>query len=128
VGSDFNFDIAWDINDTGAAVVHTVRAVANQLVPARRVGLLLADGPFDAITRAPTSGYKYDSSLVMPAGKILLVDTIDPTCNTFSLLGPNIRAKIQLDSVSLVRRALYMRVLSNPNCGFRDLVPGLPKE
>jgi hypothetical protein len=105
-----------------------VRAVANQLVPARRVGLLLADGPFDAITRAPTSGYKYDSSLVMPAGKILLVDTIDHTCNTFSLLGPNIRAKIQLDSVSLVRRALYMRVLSNPNCGFRDLVPGLPKE
>lgn len=127
VGGDFNFDIAWDVGAAGEAVVHTVRAVASEQVPARRVGLQLSDSPFDAIVEAPVSGYKYDSSLVVPMGKVLLVDSFDPSCPSFSILGQNIRAKIQLDSVVVSRRALYMRILSNPNCGFRDLVPGLPR-
>jgi hypothetical protein len=128
VGPDFSFDIAWDINAEGQAVVHTVRAVASELAGTRRVGLLLADPPFDGITRAPTGGYKYDSSLVVPVNKVLLIDTIEPTCSAFSILGQNIRSKIQLDSVVPARRTLYMRIFVNPNCGFRDFTPGIPKE
>lgn len=128
VGSDFNFDVAWDINDAGEAVVHTVRAVATELVPVRRVGLRLVDGPFEGITRAPTSGFTYDSSMVVPLNKVLIVDTFDPTCSAFSILGQNIRSKIQLDSVIPARRTLYMRIFVNPNCGFRDFTPGIPKE
>lgn len=128
LGGDFNFDIAWDINAAGEAVAYTAAAVAAEGAPVRRVGLLLADGPFDAVTRAPTSGYKYDSLMVVPPGKVLLIDSIDPSCSQFSLMGQNIRAKIQLDSVALATRTLYMRIGANPNCGFRDLVPGLPRE
>lgn len=128
VGSDFNFDVAWDINAAGEAVAYTPSMVASQLVGARRVGFRLADGALEGLLKAPTSGYLYDSLMVVPVGKILLVDAIDPTCSAFSILGQNIRSKIQIDSVVPVRKALYMRIVANPNCGFRDLGPGLPKE
>ena len=127
VGNDFNFDVAWDIGPGGEVIAYTPRMLANELVGTRTVGLLLAEGPFEALTKAPVNGYKYDSLLTVPGDKLLLVDVIDPTCN-ISILGPNIRSKIQIDSVNLERRAIYLRVLSNPNCGFRDLTPGLPKE
>lgn len=128
VGSDFNFDVAWDINAAGEAVAITPRMVGNQLTGARRVGLLLAAPPFEALVKAPTSGYKYDSLMVVPLDKILLVDVLDPSCSAFSILGQNIRSKIIIDSVIPSRKALYMRIVANPNCGFRDLGPGLPKE
>lgn len=128
VQGDFNFDIAFDINAQGEAVVHTQRAVASQLVGGHRVGLQLRDETFEGLTKAPTSGFEFDSSKVVPVGKLLVVDSIDPTCSLQSILGPNIRAKIVVDSVSTARRSIYLRILSNPNCGFRDLTPGLPKE
>ena len=127
LGIDFNFDVAWDLGPEGQVIAYTPRMLANELINTRRVGLLLAEGPFEAFTKAPVSGYKYDSLLTVPTGKLLLVDVIDPSCNV-SLLGPNIRSKIQVDSVDIAQRAIYLRVLSNPNCGFQDLTPGLPKE
>ena len=128
VGGDFNFDVAFDLGPAGEVIAYTPRMVASELVGVRRVGLLLADGPFESFIKAPTSGYKYDSLLTIPAGKLLLVDVVEPACINLSILGPNVRSKLQVDSVDLARRAIYLRVLSNPNCGFRDLVPGLPKE
>ena len=128
VGSSFNFDLAWDINEAGEAVAITPRMVGNELTGARRVGLLLAAPPFEGILKAPTSGYKYDSLLVVPLDKVLLVDALDPSCSAFSILGQNIRSKIQIDSVVPSRRTLYMHIVVNPNCGFRDLGPGVPKE
>lgn len=128
IGAGFQFDLAFDINEAGEVVAHTVKAVANELVPTHNVGLQLVPGPFDAVTRAPTSGFTYDSSKVVPLGEILLVDVFDMSCSAFSLRGQNIRSKIQIDSVNMTTRAIYLRILSNPNCGFRDLVPGLPKD
>jgi hypothetical protein len=127
VSSSFTFDVAWDINAAGEAVAITPRMVGNELTGARRVGLLLAAPPFEGIVRAPSGGYKYDSLLVVPLDKVLLVDALDPSCSTFSILGQNIRSKIKVDSVIPSRKAIYLRIVSNPNCGFRDLGPGVPK-
>jgi hypothetical protein len=128
VGNDFGFDVAFDIGPAGEVIAYTPVMVANQLAAPRRVGLLLAEGPFDAFTRAPASGFKYDSLLTVPAGKLLLVDVIEPGCINLSILGPNVKSKIQVESVDVGRRSITLRVLSNPNCGFFDLVPGLPRE
>lgn len=128
IDGSFNFDVAFDIDAQGQVLVHTARVVAGQLIPARRVGLLFTNQAFDAVTRAPTGGYKYDTSYVMPVGKTLLVDSFDPTCSAYSILGQNIRAKMVLDSASLSSRAIFLRVLSDPNCGFQQLTPGTPKE
>lgn len=128
VGNDFAFDVAFDLGPGGEVIAYTPTMVANQLAAPRRVGLLLAEGPFDAFVKAPTSGFKYDSLLTVPAGKLLLVDVIEPSCVNLSILGPNVKSKIQVESVDLGRRSITLRILSNPNCGFLELVPGLPRE
>lgn len=128
VDNEFNFDVAFDMGPQGEVIAYTPKMVANELAAPRRVGLLLAEGPFEAFTRAPASGYKYDSLLTIPAGKLLLVDVIEPACINLSILGPNVKSKLQVDSIDFDRRAIFLRVLSNPNCGFRDLTPGLPRE
>jgi len=125
----FSFDLAFDLNTAGDVVVYTQRAIASQLVGGRRVGLQPTTQSFAEATVAPTSGYVYDSLLTVPVGQTVFVDAIDGTnCSSFSLLGQNIRAKMVIDSVHAVSRAIFLHILSNTNCGFKSLVPGLPKE
>ena len=128
ITSDFNFDVAFDIDDTGAVVVHTVKAVASQFIPAHSVGLQATTTPFDQITKAPTSGFVYDSSLTVPIGRTFLIDVIESGCSIYSYLGQNIRAKMVVDSVHRTERLIYLHAFVDPNCGFRSLSSGTPKE
>lgn len=128
ITSDFNFDVAFDINDTGAVVVRTVKAVASQFVPAHRVGLDTTATPFADVSSVRGSTFVYDSSLVVGVGQTVLIDVIDPSCNVFSILGQNIRAKFMVDSVKVAQRRIYLHLFVDPNCGFRSLAPGVPKE
>jgi hypothetical protein len=130
IDPSWSFDLAFDLDASNAVVVHTVRSVSTELISLPRIGIQTDTTGFDRIIKAPTSGFVYDSSLTMPAGRTLLVDKIDPTCNRLggAFLGFNIRAKIVIDSINVSRRAIYLKVLSNPNCGFRSLQPGEPKD
>jgi hypothetical protein len=128
ITSDFNFDVAVDLDDTGAVVLHTVKAVASEFIAAHRVGLNTTSDAFESVLRSPTSGFVYDSSLTVPIGRTILVDVIDPSCSAFSFLGQNIRGKLVVDSVKVAERRIFMRAFVDPNCGFRSLAPGTPKE
>ena len=128
VDANFNFDIAFDFNAAGEVVVYTVRAVASQLGATHRVGLLATDKTFDEVTEAPNGGYAYDSSMVVPIGQTILIDATDAIdCSQFSILGQEIRAKMVIDSAKVATRTVFVHMLSNPNCGFRSLVRGEPK-
>ena len=128
IDASYSFDVAFDLDASGQVIAYTPRAVGGELVGVRRVGLKFPEQEYAAVTMAPTGGYRYDSLVVLPVGKVLLVDSFDPGCSPYSLLGPNIRAKLVLDSVNLTARSIYLHALSNPNCGFRQLTPGTPKE
>ena len=129
IDSRFQFDIAFDMDEFGFVTVHSARAVASELTPVNRVGFHIDSvNVYEQITQAPTSGYHYDTSFALRAGRTLLIDVIDGSCQGQSFLGFNIRAKLKLDSVNVTNRAIYFRMLSNPNCGFRSLVEGLPKD
>lgn len=128
IDASFNFDLAFDLDAQGQVLAHTPRRVGGELAPVRRVGLVFAGQEYAAVTRAPTGGYDYDTTYVLPVGQTVLVDSFDPTCSPYSFLGPNIRAKLVVDSVNASSRAIFLHVLSNPNCGFRQLTPGTPKE
>jgi hypothetical protein len=39
---------------------------------------------------------------------------------------PHIYAKVVIDSVQLATRAIYLRQVMDPNCGYRSFLPGLP--
>jgi hypothetical protein len=129
VDASFNFDLAFDLDANGQVLVYPVRAVAAEFVPVHRVGLAQSDRSFDASVTAPTGGYRYDSVTVAPVGKTFYVDVVNSAnCSVFSLLGQNIRGKFMVDSVNVGSRRIFVHLLSNPNCGFRSLVPGRPKD
>jgi hypothetical protein len=123
----FNFDLAFDIKSADSVTIYTVAAIASQLAQTRRVGLQPTSLLFDEATRAPTGGYVYDSSLTVGLGRTVFVDVFSPACSG-GFVAPNIRAKIKVDSLDLSLRTLYLHGLSNPNCGFRTLVKGTPKD
>ena len=124
------FDLAFDLDASNNVIVHTPRSVSTELVNLPRVGMQSSSLTFAQLIDAPTSGFVYDSLLTVPVGQTIVVDKVDPTCNRFggAFLGFNIRAKFVIDSVITSRRAIYLTMLANPNCGFRSLEPGEPKD
>ena len=125
------FDIAFDMDAGGAVTVYTVRALASEvLASVSRVGLQKDTTAYALVAKAPLSGFVYDSSLTLGVGQTLLIDKLDGTCAQFggAFLGYNIKAKLIIDSVDTAARKIFVKILSNPNCGFRSLQPGLPKE
>ncbi|MEX2152672.1 MAG: hypothetical protein WD825_04985 [Gemmatimonadaceae bacterium] len=123
------FDIAFDMTDAGVVRVHSARAIATELSTVNRVGFLFTPDAFSEVTRAPTTGYAYDTTFTLPVGAVMLIDVVDVrSCGGSLFSGPNIRAKMVLDSVNVVSRAVYLHMLSNPNCGLRSLVQGEPKD
>lgn len=127
IDASLNFDLAFDLKSADSIAVYTVAFVANQLTQPRRVGLQLGAAPFDQATTAPTSGYVYDSTLTVGIGQTVFVDVFDTSC-AGSILGTNIRGKVRVDSLDFTNRLLYLHVLSNPNCGYKSLVTGTPKD
>ena len=90
--ASFVFDVAFDIDASGHAVILPQRAVASGLAATHTVGLQTATGAYESLTRAPNSGYRADTALVATPGVPVLVQTTDP------------------------------------NCGFRSFLPGIPKD
>jgi hypothetical protein len=125
--ASFRFDVAYDIDPTGAIVLLPVRAVGNGLASSpHRVGLLISTEPFDAINEAPKSGYRYDSSTVVRVGQAVLVQSADPIACATSLFGTTIYGKLVVDSINRSTRRLHTRYRVDPNCGFVSLGTGIP--
>jgi hypothetical protein len=76
------------------------------------------------MTRAPTSGYQYDSTLILDIGEASLVELQTDICQfqTSQL----VYAKLQIKAVDPVSRTIVFRITYDPNCGFRSFLPGVP--
>jgi hypothetical protein len=122
------FDVAFDIDADGNAIVYPVKLVVTSLGGARPVGLQKVSGTFETVTAAPKTGYEKDSSVVLAKNDVVVIESqhngSGDICS-FSL-SPNLYAKIALDSVNLASRTLYLRLGLDPNCGFRSFAEGIP--
>ena len=123
---NFNFDIAFDLEGASRVVIYPQRLVGipgNPLIASKPVGLQKLTVPFDQLTRAPSSGFAFDSALVLAPGEGAVMQVQDiVTCQfQFSTV---LYTKFVIDSVDVQRRAIYFRAVHDPNCGFRSLVPG----
>lgn len=127
IDSRFIFDVAFDIDAAGVVQVYAMSRVANELVATHRVGMQISGVGFAAMLKAPSSGYAYDTVMALPVGQTMLIDVLDASC-TSSFLGANIRAKMKVDSINVATRAVFLHILSDPNCGFRALNQGEPKD
>jgi hypothetical protein len=127
VDAAFSFDITLDLDATGNISVYPVRALAGPLagtVPTR-VGLQSVDGTFESVRTAPEHGYDTISVKSIKTGEVMAVELVQQTslqC-VYSLNGSSMYAKFVVDSINLPTRRLYLRTVTDANCGFRSLVP-----
>lgn len=124
VDGNLSFDVALDLNANGDPLVYPLKLVASSFGSSRQVGLLKADSAFEQITRAPGGGYGFDSVVVAPKGTPVLLQVSSSYCQLD--LSQILYAKIVVDSVDLVTRSMVVRMVVNPNCGFRSFLPGVP--
>jgi hypothetical protein len=123
-----NFDIAFDIDASGNAVIYPVKLVVTSPGGSRPVGLQKVSAPFDQVTEAPKDGYKTDLAVVLAPGETVAIQSPHNTTGDICqfAINPNIFAKVAVDSVNLASRTLYLRLGLDPNCGFRSFAEGIP--
>ena len=124
VDGSFAFDVAFDLNAQGDVVLYPVNMVGQNPTGNRRVGILKPGMLYDAVTEAPKTGYMVDTATVIKTGETAVVQAQETACSLS--LTPYYYAKLVVDSVSLPARVIYGRVMINTNCGFRQLIAGLP--
>lgn len=120
----FDYEVAFDINAGGDAVVYPVALLAAQEAGVRRVGLLAMDTTFEDVTSAPRTGYVYDEPVVVEPGGVIAIEAQVPCPYPYPQL---IFSKLVVDSVKVAERAIYIRAITDPSCGFRSFLPGFPK-
>jgi hypothetical protein len=120
---NFNFDIAFDIDAAGKIVIYPQRLVGVPLNGPKPVGLQRITGTFESLERAPNSGYVFDSTFTVAPGEglVMQVQASDECLAYFS----SIRyTKLVVDSINANQRTLFFRTVHDPNCGYRNLIPG----
>jgi hypothetical protein len=128
VDNNLQFNVALDIDSAGQIVVYPARQVANGLSSVIRIGLQKISTPYDSYTIATKNGYTPDSTLVVPVGTTVGINVYDTsTCTVYSL-GSSYYGKFVVDSINPSLRAMYVRLVSDPNCGYVSLVPGIPSK
>jgi hypothetical protein len=132
IADNLAFDVAFDLDESGNVTAYPVRLVVpfrvigGILQETHRVGIQKSATAFDQLSKAPTGGYKYDSATVVRAGETLIVEVQAAQC-AFSF-SPVLYTKIAIDSVFTTARAMRLRTVHDPNCGFRSFLPGIPKD
>ena len=122
-----NFDVAFDIDAQGRAVLYPVQKIVSSLSGARRVGLRKVSESFENLTIAPTGTYA-DSVIVAQEGDVVVVQAIrngqGDVCQ-FDI-SPYIYTKMLVDSIAVGTRTIKVKTVLDPNCGFRSFESGVP--
>jgi hypothetical protein len=123
-----SFDVAFDIDASGNAVVYPVKLVVATPGGSRPVGLQKVASSFETVTEAPKTGYQNDSSYVLTPGQTVVVQSAHNGSGDICqfALSPYLFAKIGVDSVNLASRTIYLQLGLDPNCGFRSFASGVP--
>ena len=122
------FDIVFDLDSAGRVIIYPVNMVVVPARGKRAVGMNLIPGAFADFKVASRKGYKLDSSVVISPGQVVAVEAFhgQDACQLY--LSPYLYAKLVVDSVNVPARAIFIRAVMDPNCGFRGVDEGLPTE
>lgn len=125
-------DIVFDIVGTQAIVLPTKLVFASQYFGA----LLASTQPYNAMTAAPTCCYADTIALNITAGTTFYVQSFNLACRNQGVVNRRyIYAKFIIDSINYTPydaianpsgRTIWYRMVTDPNCGFTSLEPGIP--
>lgn len=118
-----DFEFAYNVRrlaDGSYQRVFVPRAALGLSSTTANPGLQLRPESFDDITRAPSNGYTADSAVPIQVGERYTVRS-RVVCTS---LGVPLYGKLEI--LSFQDSTVTFKVLSDLNCGYRDLLPGLP--
>lgn len=126
-----DFDFAFEIAPDSVLGTGTTGDTVAALLPRAAIGFN-ADGglqtivgvPWDSILLAPETGYDRERPHVISTGQILLAASRLQQCD-FGFIRPRY-AKMFVENIDYVARRASIRVIIDPNCGYRSLAPGVP--
>jgi hypothetical protein len=115
------FDFVFDIDSAGRPVLLPTGA----LKLGQGSGIQRTSTPFDSILVATTRGYQLDSAVAVDSNSVALLHSRPLTCS-FGI-STIYYAKLHVLAIDTSARRIDFEILSNINCGYRGLEPGLPK-
>jgi hypothetical protein len=121
------FDFMYRIDPAAGAQFAPFGAVSiptTNRVESGRPGLQTTDTPFDEIKEGQQIGYTVDKAFKLTPGARFYARSALPN-NCF--LGIPYYAKIEVLEIIDSTRSVKFRILTNNNCGYRGLEPGIPK-
>ena len=122
--SGLEFDLAVDIDASGRAVFYPASLVDRRAF--RRVGMRRVTQSYDSLSRAPRGTYVADSAFALAPGEVIAVQVPIDACAYAA--SPYFFSKIVVDEVRVASRTVVVRATTDPNCGFRSLVAGIPRD
>lgn len=129
IGPEYAFDLALDF-EGGVPTLYPVQLIASEVVigSQRRVGVQKVTGTtYDDLLRAPTNGYTFDEPITLAVGDVGVIEAQNHLVCTQSFTFPRtIYAKFLVEAVDPATRSVRLKVLTDPNCGFRGFEDGLP--
>jgi hypothetical protein len=87
-------------------------------------GLLLVATKFDSLPMAPGSGYDSYKPVYLDTNTVVVIRSRAQTCNYGITSG--VYAKVLPLSISVSFRKIILRLVVDPNCGYRGLQLGIP--
>jgi len=119
------FDFAYDVDTTGRHVFLTLEVLRLSNTNGSGPGLQFSSKTFDQITQAPSSNWITADTVVLNVGDVLTARS-RIACTG---LGVPLYGKLEILGFDDTpgNRSITFKVLSNENCGYRSLVPGIPK-
>jgi hypothetical protein len=121
------FDFAYNIDSIGRPVfvpTGALRFVSSDTV--NQPGFQYATTTFDNTTMAPTDGYEIDQPFLVDSNRVTIARSRAEICPDGT--SASLYAKIAVLSINPVARTVTFQVLTDQNCGYRGLQPGLPQE
>jgi hypothetical protein len=118
-----NFQLAVDLDLSGKVNLLPVLSVLNPPGGANTVGLARSTATFEALTRAPTGGFRPDTAMMADVGETIVLQLQAGTC----VYGDPLYGKLVVDGVNTATRRVILRFMLNRNCGYRDLTEGIPR-
>jgi len=120
-----DFDFAFDIRDTlGGTQAYLIPRAVLGFQPDG--GLQHTTLPFDSVLLAPTGGYEREKMVPVQEGDVLIVASRLQNCE-FGIVSPRY-AKLLIQEIDLTERRAAIRVVIDPNCGYRSLGSGIPTQ
>ena len=117
-----SFDFVYNIDSTGRHVLLPLHAITGLgTATGSNPGFIVVTQTFEQLTAAPTDNYVTDSAVVIAPGDVLAARS-----RVACYLAVPQYGKLHILSFDDANKTVTVEVLSDTNCGYKNLQPGIP--